>query len=624
VIVLVIAATSTLYFANLQRNPPGYYIDESSISYNAYTISQTGHDEFGNSWPLYFRAFGDYKNPVYIYLLAAIYRITGPGVLPARMLSATLGVLAAVSLGLLAWRMTKKKFVAMLVSLMALLTPWLFEMSRVVLEVALYPLVLALFLNCVYVASTRAQWMWRDVLCIATMLALLTYTYSIGRLLGPLLAVGLVFFASRERRSGVSLTWAIYVLLILPLLLFNWRHPGALSGRFYLITYIEPRSTYPQILWEFTRHFFANFNPWRLFINGDPNPEQIAHIYGTPLLPAATGILTLAGLYLILKFHRHQPLWRFLIYCVAVSVVPASLTKEYVHMLRLAPLLIFLTVLTIPALEWVFADWRKHRAALVFIVVLTVLQGAIFQWQFHVTAGSQTRLRQFDSRYPDTIFGRAVARPERPIYLADALAIPGYIQAYWNATLRGVPLSNFSRLAPEALAPPGSLVISTEERCLRCEIIATSYFYKLYVVTGQAPERTPLPGADFRARLSVVSAPSVVRAGEQFSVHVSVKNDGNTVWLAQERSGSPLQVSLGDHWLDSEGRMVIPDDGRSPVLDDIKPGQEVHLSLTVNAPKTAGDFVLELDMVQEGVSWFGLRGSPTLRLPVKIERSWWR
>jgi hypothetical protein len=186
-----------------------------------------------------------------------------------------------------------------------------------------------------------------------------------------------------------------------------------------------------------------------------------------------------------------------------------------------------------------------------------------------------------------------------------------------------VPTSEFVRLAPEAFAPVGALVISTEKRCQRCQIIGTSDFYKLYVVTGRAPEHKPLPGSGFRARLSVVSAPSVVKAGEQFSLQVRVKNEGNTVWLAQDRTGEPLQVGLGNHWLDSEARVVIHDDGRSPVLDDLRPGQEVEMPLTVNAPQSPGDFVLEVDMVQEGVSWFGLRGSPTVRLPVKVVKHWW-
>lgn len=617
----VLVAAAILYFARVPDHPPGFYIDESSICYNAYTISQTGRDEYGNEWPLFFRAFGDYKNPVYIYLLAGVFRFTGPSIFVARLFSATLGLAAAILFGLLALRMTNRRVIASLVVLTVLLTPWLFELSRVVLEVSLYPLVLALFLLCVYRASQKLRWSWIEILSLALTLALITYTYSIGRLLGPLLALGLIFFVTRGRRLGLLLSWGLYALTFVPMLIFHRRHPGALSSRFSIITYITPQNTPGNIAWEFVKHYFGNFNAWRLLVTGDPNAFQIAHLFGAELLLTVSGLLSIAGLLLVFRYHARDAWWRFVVYSVAASVVPASLTNEYVHTLRLVPLAVFLIVLTIPALECLTT--KRHPVILSLLVLLILAQGAAFQWRFHASAQSQKRLDLFDNGYPDKIFSIAVASSNKPIYLADALSIPGYIQAYWYATLRGVPTSEFVRLAPEAMAPVGALVISTEDRCRRCEIIATSDFYKLYVVTGRAPERKPLPDADCRASLSVTSAPSVVKAGEQFSLHVRVKNEGNAVWLAQDRTGGPLQVSLGNHWLDSEGRVIIHDDGRSPVLDDIRPGQDVEMSLTVNAPKSPGDFLLEVDMVQEGVSWFGLRGSPTVRLAVKVEKRWW-
>ena len=90
---------AALCFVRLTTNPRGFYIDESSIAYNAHLIAQTGCDETGIRWPLYFRAFGDYKNPVYIYTLASVFRLTGPNILAARLLSAIFVALAAGILG---------------------------------------------------------------------------------------------------------------------------------------------------------------------------------------------------------------------------------------------------------------------------------------------------------------------------------------------------------------------------------------------------------------------------------------------------------------------------------------------------------------------------------------------
>ena len=618
IIVLVfIGIAIASYFVRVGQNPPGYYIDEASISYNAYTISQTGRDEFDTPWPLYFRAFGDYKNPVYIYLLAAIYRFTGPSVTAARLFSAALGVLGALAIGLLAWRVTAQREVALLVTLLALLTPWLFEVSRVVLEVSLYPLVLSLFLLCVYCASQKPSWSWTEILSLAVTLSSLTYTYSIGRLIGPLLALGLVCFVTRARLLRLRLSWGLYVVMLIPIFIFQRQHPDALYGRFSIITYITPQNTRSYIAWEFIKHYFGNLNPWRLLVTGDPNQSQITHLYGSELLLAAGGLLSVAGLLLILRFHFRNAWWRFVIYGLAVSVVPASLTHDYVHTLRLIPFAVFMMLLTFPALEWLMKESRPVILSL--LILLIVSQGALFQWRFHASADTLKRRELFDNGYPSKIFFAAVAAPNRPIYLADALAIPGYIQAYWNAALRGVPKSTFVRLAPDEAAQEGALVISTEENCPRCQTVATSEFYTLYVAKGQPPKREPLPDGGFRAALTLVSAPNTVRAGEQVKFRVRVKNESNSLWLARERSGGRHQVSLGNHWLDHQGKTFTGDDGRAALLSDLKPGEEVELNLAVNAPKRRGDYILEFDMVQEGVSWFGLKGSPTVRIPLRIE-----
>ncbi|MBV8301108.1 MAG: hypothetical protein JOY68_04205, partial [Candidatus Dormibacteraeota bacterium] len=61
------AAIIVRNLATLDTAPPGMYIDEASIGYNAWAIAHYGVDEHGFTMPLYFQAFGEYKNPVYVY-----------------------------------------------------------------------------------------------------------------------------------------------------------------------------------------------------------------------------------------------------------------------------------------------------------------------------------------------------------------------------------------------------------------------------------------------------------------------------------------------------------------------------------------------------------------------------
>jgi 4-amino-4-deoxy-L-arabinose transferase-like glycosyltransferase len=617
---IVLVGGATLYTYRVTRNPAGFFIDESSVAYNAYTISQNGQDEFGNSWPLFFRAFGDYKNPVYIYLLAALFKLTGPSILTARLLGAIVGVVTALLLGLLAARIPHRRDVGLLVAVSALLTPWLFELSRVAFEVALYPLAVTLFLLSVQRAATKAKWTWLDVGCLTSTLLLLTYTYSIGRLLAPLLALGLVIFATRARWSGILRTWAMYILTLVPMIVFQGRHAQALTGRFELISYIKPESSFTEIVWEFIKHYVANLNPVKLLISGDPNIYQVAHVPGTPAMLAATMLLVIIGAWLVLRQKADNAWWRFILYGLVASIVPASLTVDYFHMLRLAALPVFLLVLAVPAFAWLCELSERRREVhvlFVLLVLLTLGQGAFFQWRYHASADSPWRRHLFDADYPQKIFDNAVRNGARPIYLADAMTTP-YIQAYWYATLKGIPLSEFVRLAPEESPPANALVISTEERCAQTHVLAQVDPYRLYIADAHPRPRAPLPDGGFRAEISVPAIPTTVPKGEKLQLRVLIKNAAVTLWPGCERSAGKFQINLGSHWLDANGHVASREEGRSPLPADLAPGQETTLAFDVAAPAEPGDYVLELDMLQEGVSWFGLKGSRTCRIYIKV------
>lgn len=619
--VVVIAGGVVLYARALTTNPAGFYVDESSIAYNAHLIAQTGHDEHGVAWPLYFRAFGDYKNPVYIYLLAGIFRVTGPSILVARLLSAFLGFAGALLVGLLAWRVTKQRPVTLLATMTALLTPWLFELGRVVVEVALYPLLIGLLLLLVHRVSHKETWVWVDNLALAFALALLTYTYSIGRLLGPLLALGLLLFLTRRRVWSIVTTWVLYGLSLIPLFLFQRSHPGALSARYQLITFITPQTSYAGDALEFVKHYLGNINPWKMAVSGDPNAFQIASVYGVGPVLAVALIMMLASVVLLVRKSRPGSWWRYVVYGLLVSFVPASLTQDYFHTLRLAAAPVFMLALAIPAFEWISAEgFRFRRAIMLGSITLILLQGLFFQWKYDATAQISRRLDLFDYDYPSTILPMAIAKSgEKPVFIADAPPIPGYIQAFWYATIQRIPHEKFTVLPIDAAAPDASMVITTEDTCPRCEVLFKRWPYTVYIANGPPRSLAPLPPDAFRAQIRALSYLPHLRGREAAPIRVAVRNAGSVGWLARERAAAPYQISVGNHWVDSAGKLITNDDGRATLLRDLLPGQEAEFSFTINAPKEAGQYILEVDVLQENVSWFGLKGSKTLRLPVTVE-----
>nr|MDQ3806490.1 SAM-dependent methyltransferase [Acidobacteriota bacterium] len=89
-------------------------------------------------------------------------------------------------------------------------------------------------------------------------------------------------------------------------------------------------------------------------------------------------------------------------------------------------------------------------------------------------------------------------------------------------------------------------------------------------------------------------------------------------WPALGRSDNGFRLFLGNHWLDAAGRVLVNDDARAALPFDLAPGEEAEIPLVVRAP-AAGEYVLEVDLVQESVSWFGLKGSATLKQKVTVE-----
>lgn len=465
------ATVAALFLAVSTQNPPGFFRDESAIAYNATTIAASGKDEHGASWPLYFSSFGDYKSPAYVYLLAAAFEVAHPSILVARVVSAVLGLAAVLLLGLLAGRIARRAEIGLVVALLAGLNAWLFEVSRLVFEVALLPLALVSFLFVLHRAEKRERWLPGDCVLIALTLALVAYSYAAGRLLAPLLALGLLLLGDRRRLPGIGVTWALFALALVPLIVYATRHPGALGARFWVTTYITSESSARDVLGEFFRSYVANLNPWDWFRQGDANGRH--HVQGLGSLSAATLLLGAAGAVAALARAGREPWWRFALFGLVVSPVPASLGVDRLHTLRMVAFPLFLVLLTVPALEWLLERRKVRRAALAVILAGTFAQAGLFQWEYRHDAAS--RAEGFEAAYPD-VLAAALAEPGPVFVHVDDHT---YVHALWYARLWDS--TRIVRIAPGARPPPGGVVVGAGSPCDGCRIVARQGRFVAYV-----------------------------------------------------------------------------------------------------------------------------------------------
>jgi hypothetical protein len=135
-----------------------------------------------------------------------------------------------------------------------------------------------------------------------------------------------------------------------------------------------------------------------------------------------------------------------------------------------------------------------------------------------------------------------------------------------------------------------------------------------------------LPDNAFKAQLTVVDPPARLRAGQKQTVQVKIKNASDVLWYARggEVNTNPdnrFYLAAGNRWLKAEGEeMVTNMDGRYGLPKDIAPGEEIEVPLQVTAPKTPGEYILEVDLIQEQVGWFLDKGSPTAKVKVTVAR----
>ena len=133
----------------------------------------------------------------------------------------------------------------------------------------------------------------------------------------------------------------------------------------------------------------------------------------------------------------------------------------------------------------------------------------------------------------------------------------------------------------------------------------------------------PLPDSGFKAQITAPDPPQRLRTGQVAIINIKVKNTSDVIWyqrggLTTDRTDNKFYIAAGNRWLDKDGKLTSETEGHNGIPKDLKPGEEIEMTLQVTAPKQPGDWTMQLDMVQEGVNWFSERGSPVTNIKVQV------
>jgi glycosyltransferase involved in cell wall biosynthesis len=110
--------------------------------------------------------------------------------------------------------------------------------------------------------------------------------------------------------------------------------------------------------------------------------------------------------------------------------------------------------------------------------------------------------------------------------------------------------------------------------------------------------------------------PPELKAAQKYEVPVLIRNAGRATWTSAHKDEHG--VNLCYHWLTPEGDMLIREGIRTLLPTHLQSGHSAKVSMALQAPDEPGSYILELDLVQEGVTWFRDVGAVGPKIKVQV------
>lgn len=369
-IVIAIAAFFRLIF--ITTSPPAINWDEASIGYNAYSILQTGHDEWGRGYPASFKAFGEYKLPGMIYASVPAIAVFGLSDFSIRLTPAIIGILTTYLLYLYVTNLFNKR-VGLIASFILAVSPWHVHLSRVNFEAGLA----LLFFICSLLFFDKSLKRKNSpyILYSTVFLILSSFTYNSFRIIAPIIGTGyLLLFWAKLKLSYKQIFTSILIVAVAVLLslkgaaqedLFvRWDIVNFTNQPAYLYTIEEARNNfegselsaavvhnrYTHYTYHLAKNLLTHYFPEFLFMSGDSYTQRslqgmgVMHLYEIPLL--------LIGLYVLAK--QSRKIKKTLIPLLLIAPIPASLTVNAPSALQSIALIVPLTILAALGVDHLF------------------------------------------------------------------------------------------------------------------------------------------------------------------------------------------------------------------------------------------------------------------------------
>jgi len=399
-ILLVVSVCLSFFFVTYKSNvsPPCFNSDEAAFAYNAYSILQTGADEYGNVLPLRLKSFGDYKMPLYSYLSIPFIATLGLNELGARALNIFVASLFPLVIYLTVKELFEKEEIGVVAALLISVS-----LGKGIMERQAHEGILAAFLitlSTFFFIRFFKKETYLNAAFFVISLLLALFSYQSSRIFAAFFFIYALVYFFIQRKAGAARKFFI-IFLIIGIGLFAITDivykPARVQNLFLtntagftlrineLIGEGGSRIAYNKLsegIKEFVGNELMYYSPQFLAIDGDSN-----YRFGFPGMGPMTiveYIFIFIGFYFLF---RNKDRWRYLLLgLLIVSPITAALSWNGLSLTRAIFLIVVTLIIASYGLYYFTTQFRKIKyfyyiiAGLVFIEAVCLF----YSWDFYL------------------------------------------------------------------------------------------------------------------------------------------------------------------------------------------------------------------------------------------------
>lgn len=438
-LIAIVLLASILRLYKLGEVPPSLSWDETAVGYNGWAIANYGKDEYGKSFPLYFRSFADDKHPVHIYLTAFFVKLFGLNEVTTRLPSAFFGILNVLLIFYLSKLLFKNDIIALSAAFFLAISPYNIHFSRFNHEAnfALFFAMLGIALFYRYLKKNDYS-LWLS----AVSFAICFITYHPAKIVIPVILIVLITLhwlkiirsKSKLLISGIILLFFSVIIFLNPALLGLARVNQTSLGKeaysktkLYQITKNDLLGRVNLTFNQYSWHFLLTY----LFINGDKNPRlssQTGEFYKIDALFLLFGLI-------YLTYKRSKESAVILVWAL-VAPLPSALVAEAPHAARAMFMMGSWHIVSAVGFYTIISLVRKKIIKVLFIAVVLIILTFSLKGYLSYYYGEYATRYAIEWQYGmEQIVAYVRGHPEYDqVYMTDARSQPYIFFLYYLKT----------------------------------------------------------------------------------------------------------------------------------------------------------------------------------------------